>query len=280
MRKNLIRSWTFATAFAALMAFRAIPAHADTILFDFADGDAGMVPSPLNFTEADETTLILGVTGWYFDGTGWQSSSLFRRKEAPNDVGLGVCNPDEQPCPGPPGGGDVNELDNNGHPELIRLELGSDYDWVSVSLSSLDTNDGSNIVERGILWGSNDGDPADLLSMDMLWQFEGGTSAGENPSFDMFTDVTKSYSYLFFEPTDWAAPEPTTLTTNSFTTTGYHRTTKKSGSTTTTTVKPNTNNDFLVHTAAVTKHQVPEPASLILLLAALGAIGLTTKKRG
>lgn len=182
----------------------------------------------------------LTVDGFYKDDSDWLAANLYIRDQT-NDHGLGICNPLERPCPGPRGGGDINELDNDGAQELIRLTLPAGYDWVSVQLSSLDDNSGSNF-EFGQLWADLDGDPDSLDTV--LWQFKGDGPI--EPSF-LIPGFAANAPYLFFQPLDWETGE-------------------------------NDNNDFLVYQAAL-QPSVPEPATIGLLGIGLLALGRLRRKR-
>lgn len=81
-----------------------------------------------------------------------QPLTLFERHN-PDDHGFGVCSPKEQtnsacrpPATYTGGGGNVNELDNLGKSELIRLTLADGYHWLNVWISSLDSS------EKGQIW--------------------------------------------------------------------------------------------------------------------------------
>jgi hypothetical protein len=212
------------------------------------------------------------VTGFFWNGSIWTETSLYGRDEDPDDHGLGVCSPSDQTsgnCSVSSGGGDWNELDNSGQAELMRLALGSDYQWITVGLSSLDTNDGGG-PERGVLWADNDDDPNNGLGT-IIWSFQGDTSP--NPDFEPDFDIPALYanSYLFFQPIDWATPTLNTVQTFG----SYHH--KKNPPPP---PQPSTNNDFLVRAAVVDQpNRVPEPSSMVLLLAGLAALGVRFQKR-
>jgi hypothetical protein len=206
--------------------------------------------------DTGSSTLIHGgtglrVDGFYFDDftEDWTGvgANLYIRNE-PDDHGLGVCSAPESPCPGPSGGGDINELDNDGAQELIRLTLPAGYEWVSVQLSSLDDNDnGRPSLEFGQLWADLDGDPSSLGTP--IWQFQ-GQEVDVEPLF-LIPGAFASAPYLFFQPFDW---RPTGLSVN---------------------------NDFLVYQATIDRpdRDVPEPASAGLLALALLAVGRLRRRR-
>jgi hypothetical protein len=215
-------------------------AEASTII-DFAATLAAGVPG---VGDQGVSTLTVGgvaVDGLYFDDDAWLPAHLYVRNEE-DDHGLGICNGLESECPGPEGGGDINELDNDGADELLRLTLPDGFRWVSVQLSSVDDNDGHE-PERGVLSGSSSGDPA--LAMSGLWQFD--DSAGNEPSFAIPMAAAMS-PYLFFQPFDWTG--------------GGH-----------------TNNDFLVYKVEIERVDMPEPASLTLLGLGLLATGLYRRRQ-
>jgi hypothetical protein len=246
--------------------------------FDFADGPLGLIGNGVQYLDADEA-LVLTVDAFYWNGSSWSSSGnidLYRRRDEPNDHGLGVCNPNEQSSTecAPPvgtGGGDINELDNSGTPELIRLHKEDPWEWVSLGLSSLDGNDSSNSAnwERGILWGSDSGS---LSGVNSDLSNYGGTILemfvwdGIYPEPDLDLEAL-DYDYLFFQPIDWSfdlAP----LTTFS----GGHKKKKKT---------ENFNNDFLIRGAVLTEpdRDVPEPSSLFLLVVGGAALAARARRR-
>jgi hypothetical protein len=217
-----------------------ISAAATTIDFSTvgAPGDTG------SSTFVDPGTGLT-VTGFHKDDADWLAANLYIRDQT-NDHGFGICNPTEAPCPGPSGGGDINELDNDGAQELIRLALPAGYEWESVQLSSLDDNDdGKPDLEFGQLWADMDGNPDTLDTV--LWQFM-GDSANVEPSF-LIPGSAASSPYLFFQPFDWT---PGGL---------------------------NINNDFLVYGATINQTRVPEPATIGILGIGLLALGRLRRKR-
>lgn len=205
---------------AAVIDFSQITGPGDTESSTLMDGDTGLL-----------------VDGFYNAGLGWFPANLFVRDET-NDHGLGICNPDET-CSFP-GGGDINELDNNGAQELIRLTRPRGYDWVSVRVSSLDDNSGRSL-ERGQLFIDFDGLPTTLDAV--LLEFEGGGPV--EPTF-LIPAFAAQAPFLFFRPFDW--DEGT-----------------------------NDNNDFLVY-QAVLQPSVPEPATIGLLGLGILALGLRRKR--
>jgi hypothetical protein len=226
-----------------------VSTSADAVTIDFSTlgpaPDGGDLGSPTNVDPGTGLT----VSGLWLDGATWKPANLYVRNQT-NDHGFGICSPaDAPPCPGPDGGGDINELDNLGAPELIRLALPPGYEWESVQLSSLDDNDdGEPDFEFGRLWADVDGNPATFDVTKVIWEFMGHETDVE-PLFDDFTADEAIAPYLFFEPFDWR-------------TTGM-----------------NDNNDFLVWKAAINQTRVPEPATLGVLGIGLVALRLLRRRR-
>lgn len=190
------------------------PGIASAQTADFAAvGPAGNVGST---TLTDPGTGVTAYGLFSTDGgTVWSPANLYIR-DVENDHGLGVCNDVEAggifpaaDCPGPGGGGDINELDNGGQDELIVLELPAGYTWVYVQLSSVDTNQGGPVPEQGQMWADNDGIPnggpgavGDVVIPTADNPFTGGVQPVEvvisiPPAF-------ASSNYLIFEPYDHA----------------------------------------------------------------------------
>jgi PEP-CTERM motif len=216
--------------------FVPISAAATTIDFSSIGG-----PGDLGSATYVDAATGLTVSGLWLDDATWKPANLYVRDQ-PNDHGLGICSPaDDPPCPGPDGGGDFNELDNEDANELIRLTLPDGYRWESVQLSSLDNNDGAGF-EYGQLWADLDGDPTSLDTV--LWQFRGDGPV--EPSF-LIPGSAATAPYLFFQPFDWS---PGGLSSN---------------------------NDFLVYQASITQTRVPEPATIGIL--GIGLLALVRPRR-
>ena len=230
-------------------------ASAAPITINFGtDGPAGNT-NHSTFTDTGTGTQNTGlvVTGYYLNSSNvWTAANLFRRDESPSDVGFGVCNPIEgSSCGTGSSGGDINELDNSGQRELIRLTLPAGYTWVSVGVSSLDNNGGTGSPEAGRLFADSDGTPSKTAgaSGDTLIQsFASTQTSNPNQQFTIPAGDASS-PYLFFEP-----------------------------------FNPNgsTNNDFLINNAVIQavsvggQSAVPEPATLVLLGSGLA---LAVRKR-
>ena len=119
-----------------------LPAIASAVAFDFAPGTEN-TPVGLSLT-------VNGVTAQGFGGNLSTPATLWRRN-VPNDHGLGVCT--ETNCA--TGGGDVNELDNNGTLEFIVLTRPADTIWTSLWVSSLDGGGDGGSEEGRLVWGNS-----------------------------------------------------------------------------------------------------------------------------
>ena len=97
--------------------------------------------------EAFSVTVATGGATPTFTLSTLVSQDLFARDESPGDLGLGVCSSGE-PCGTGTGAGRLQRDHNENVQELIRLTLPPVATWVSLGLSSLDTNDGG-VAERG-----------------------------------------------------------------------------------------------------------------------------------
>jgi len=238
-------NWVNCLAAGFISVLVALNAGAAPITFDFSQGTKGDLGTASVTFDVDE--VLLEVHGFWLDAGIWKDANLYRRRDS-DDNGLGICNPmelDERACELPlDTGGDINELDNAGQAELIRLALPAGFRWDEVGVSSLDNNDGGPL-ERGQLF-ADDGDPNNGLGA-LVLQFAGGGPV--EPDFAIPAAFQFS-PYLFFRPFDWSPGAE------------------------------NDNNDYLVRSAVIDRRQeTPEPASLTLMAAGLALLGLAGRRR-
>jgi len=117
--------------------------------------------------------------------------ALIQRNQAPNDLGLGVCNSgDGAGCTTiTSGNGDNNEIDNNGSlRDLIRLDLGSSRTGLSVTLASVDGTSGN--IDNYAIYASNSA----TVKLSTLTALTGSQSTGGiNPT----VNITGSWRYIF-----------------------------------------------------------------------------------
>jgi hypothetical protein len=192
-----MRSLTLVIAFAmAVFLTQSSPSHAVEIDFSTIGG-----PGNLGVTSFTDLATGLTVSGYYFDGVAWVPANLYVRNDV-GDHGFGVCSPIEAAA----NGGDcpVNEeLDNAGQRELIVLQLPAGYEWVSVQVSSLDTNNGVPPAERGVLYADNDGvfNSTGGSVGDNAIQLFGGDTDPLEAVFGIGPAYTQA-PYLVFEPFD------------------------------------------------------------------------------
>ncbi|GAA5192159.1 hypothetical protein [Ferrimonas gelatinilytica] len=145
---------------------------------NFNEGTPGNLGST-TFTDANSGITAIGMYQDPVSGN-FEPANLYRRNQE-GDRGFGVCSPVEVAdnggdCPGPDGGGDINELSNQATEEFIYLGRPADTRWVSVELSSLDDNDGSSVPEAGQLWWDTNDNPNDGgLTLLLDFQYEGGS---------------------------------------------------------------------------------------------------------
>lgn len=141
----------------------------------------------------------LKVEGLYYNTATntWDPANLYRRNET-NDHGFGVCNPNETPCPGPSGGGDINELDNSGTREAMRLTLPTGYEWRAVFVSSVDGD------ERGLLFADSDlnlNSTPGMIGETVLAMYD---ASGPVEFGIPIAPANATSPYLVFEPYDWS----------------------------------------------------------------------------
>jgi len=232
-------------------------APSQALVVDFFGGavPTGLLPSSFVFSDPGSSVAIT-VSGFYFDGADWQPTNLFGHDQT-NGPGLGVCSPGEAAG----GGCSESEIDSNGARELILLELGPGYEWVSVSFSGLDMVGGG---DQGQLWFDIDGDVP--FFTDPFGQLSATFTAGgaNAPVFDEFP-VGSLTSRLFIEPFNPSLP-PAPIAS------GF------GVDTAATTTEPRVD-DFLVQSATIQQTTaVPEPSSLLVFGAGLAALGLRARR--
>ncbi len=145
-----------------------------------------------SITAAAFTYAEPGGVATYTGGVGVTNAPvLIQRHEAPNDLGLGVCNSgDGSGCTTiTSGNGDNNEIDNNGSlRDLIRLDLGSSKTGLSVTLASVDGTSGN--VDNYAIYASNSA----TVKLSTLTALTGSQSTGGiNPTIN----IAGSWRYIF-----------------------------------------------------------------------------------
>jgi len=213
MKKSKTRCGVAALAVVALLL------AASLSFAQVVDFSAITPTGPIASIYTDPGTGLIA-SGYYRSGSSWIQTdlNLWVRNDPPDNVGLGVCNPNEVAnCTS----GEFNELSNNVSPELIVLKLPPGYTWVRVWISSLDTGNGA--IERGQLWASNaipNNQSPGALGGTRLIQYAGnGSFQSSLTSLVQVTDpggtATANYSiaipsafattpFLIFEPFDWS----------------------------------------------------------------------------
>jgi hypothetical protein len=162
-----------------------------------------------------------------------------------NDHGLGVCSEGTPSCS--TGGGDVNELDNAGAIEAIRLTNGNAGTvWTSLWVSSLDSGGDGGSEEGWLLWGDGPG---------QRFAFSYGTTAGKcNVECDVLLLAKGALSASAYD---------------ALVNTAVIGFTPK--------FDAGTNNDYLVWKGSVAS--VPEPATAALFGAALLGFGVRRRAK-
>jgi hypothetical protein len=201
------------TALTAFIVLLAVPltSAAQLVTVDFSVGPIGSIGP----TYTDPSTGLQALGMWCNGDEStcvspsgvWSPANLWRRNDHNGvDLGFGVCDPAEgSACAtgtatDPPG--EFNELSDNIAPEIIYLKLPAGYQWVSVTLASLDDNstDAGPPPERGILWADVDTTPNNGNAT-FVTDYSG---TGNGPPFVITipTGFTSS-PYLFFEAFDF-----------------------------------------------------------------------------
>jgi len=166
----------------------AFAGHAATINFSTAFAAGNLAQSV--------TTGGLTISGWDVskaNGTFWSNNVILNnRREAPDDLGLGVCSVPTN-CP-TTGHGDNNEIDNNGSKfEVIRLDFGSSTLVTSIGLGSLD----GGLKDGFAIFGSNTA----LPNLSLLTALVQGTNQSAG-SVDPVLSINQSFRYFFVAPKD------------------------------------------------------------------------------
>lgn len=183
----------------------ASPQVSHALILDFSQALGGAIGGNLGTHTYSSGPVT--VDAFYLNGNAYTNQNdsknrpvtLFVRNED-DDLGFGVCAPEDQSkwqCAPPSkfkgGGGNTNEIDNNGTLELLRLKLAPGWTWESVSLSTM------RKAETGQLWFSDTpGLNKDLSSFASLYSSFNGTSSHFR-DIDLIGPVADA-TYLYFIP--------------------------------------------------------------------------------
>lgn len=232
-------------ALAATAMLAAPAANATAIPFDFTTLGGENTPLASSVT-------VNGVTADGFVGGFGTTANLWLRN-ATNDHGLGVCSEGTAACSA--GGGDVNELDNQGNVgggvEAIRLSHNiAGGKWTSLWVSSLDSDNKDGNVEYGTLLWSDcatfNGCQTGVGMFTFKYGDFGTSFEGDVLTLAAAAGFNPDAKYLLFIPSGPGVN-------------GY-------------------DNDYLVWKGVVST--VPEPATIGLLGLGLAGLGLGVRRRG
>lgn len=248
MMSKLIKTILVVSLLMAGSAFADPIVYPSTVTFNSIVGSYGT-------WQATVGSPGIQIAAFYYTGGSWQHATLFGRNQAPNDVGVGICNPGETAnCGTGQGGGDYNEISNNINPEVIRITLPTGYMWRNVQVSSLDNNGGGG-NEHGVLYASNSATPLapGVIGTQICTFANSGAQTcvrsggdAEDPILTIGTGYQSSH-YLYLEARDWNLPT-------------------------------NRNNDFLLRAVTVTT-TVPEPGTWVLLGSGMLGMAGTVRRR-
>jgi hypothetical protein len=191
--------------FACAAMALASPQMSHALILDFSQALGGAIGGNLGTNTYSSGPVT--VDAFYLSGNAYTNQAdskhrpvtLFVRNES-DDLGFGVCAPEDQSkkqCVPPSkftgGGGNTNEVDNNGTLELLRLKLASGWTWDSVSLSTM------RRAETGELWITDTpGLSKDLGSFASLYASFNGTRSHFR-DIDL-TGAAADATYLYFIP--------------------------------------------------------------------------------